>query len=147
MTKFWLAETRSWLRAIFCGATLRARASPHWRRYGIHTLYMVISMSYRHCNVETRGHRGELVPTGAHGFGPWRFVIAIPAAKPGDDPGQPGQRPRRVWVLLALRLAFQSRPDRCRRLENRRLGNIAARSRAAIAGIDQLDGAHRGADR
>ena len=58
---------------------------------------------------KTCGHAFELSPSGPHGLGARRFIVAIPAAKSGNDPGQPGQRMRRMGVFLAFGLALQRR--------------------------------------
>ncbi len=49
-------------------------------------------------------------------------------------------------VLLLRRLAFQRRADGLCRRDEGGIGDITGRARAAVAGIDQLDGAHRRAE-
>ena len=54
---------------------------------------------------------GELVPSGAHGLGPWWFVVAVPSAEACDDPGDEGEGLRRMRVLLAGGVAFELSGD------------------------------------
>src|SRR6266478_5567385 len=120
---------------------------PSYGGYGIHRFYLLISMVYRHSQVISGGHRGELIPAGSHRLGSGRLVVAVPATQSGDDPRQPRQRARQVRVSLPRRVAFQARADRRRGFEDLRVGNVTAWPAAAVAGINQLDGAHRGPQR
>src|SRR5690242_2078572 len=92
-------------------------------------------MVYRHSQVISGGHRGELVPAGSHCLGSGRLVVAVPATQSGDDPGQPGQRAWHVRVCLPRRLAFQAWTNRRRGVEDLRVGNVTARPAAAVAGM------------
>jgi len=56
----------------------------------------------------------EALPTIAHGFGAWGFIITVPAAQPGDGPTDPGQRAGRMGVALAVGLALQTEAQRGR---------------------------------
>ena len=57
--------------------------------YGIHRNNMYNSMAYTLGDVVSGSHRCQPIPTGAHRLGSGRLVVAVPAAEPGDDPGQP----------------------------------------------------------
>src|SRR5262245_66483388 len=54
----------------------------------------------------------EAVEAACHGFGARRFVVAVPAAEPRRDPGQPSERALLVRVFLAWRGAFERCGDR-----------------------------------
>src|ERR1700730_15143050 len=57
---------------------------------------------HSHCNTIAFSPVGELGPAGSHGLWTGRFVVAIPSAATGNDPGQPGQRAFGLRTLLSL---------------------------------------------
>ena len=87
---------------------------------------------------KTCGHAFELSPSGPHGLGARRFIVAIPATKSGNDPGRPGQRMRRMGVFLAFGLALQRRANGFGRRQRGGIDHVGCRSRTAVARIDQL---------
>src|SRR4051812_9117337 len=64
-----------------------------------------------HCKSIAFSSVGEFGPAGSHGFWAGRLVVAIPPAETGDDPGEPGKRAWRMWILLALGSAFERGAD------------------------------------
>src|SRR6267143_4184522 len=83
-------------------------------------------------------------PIPGAGFRPWRLVIAIPSAEPGDDPTEPGQTVLRMRVALAPGLAFQGGAQRDGGCNLGVACYVASRAVAAVTGIDQLDDADSG---
>ena len=64
----------------------------------------------RNGDEEARCHGSELGPSGAHGFGSGRFVVAVPSAETGNDPGEPSERVARMGVLLTRVLRSRFAP-------------------------------------
>src|SRR5260370_30244520 len=64
------------------------------------------------CKRIAGGPFGKFGPTCAYGFWTRWLVIAIPAAKTGNDPAQPSQRFRLVRVLIAFRRVFRIKARR-----------------------------------
>src|SRR5207247_2414625 len=92
-------------------------------------------------------HGGEDVPTGSHGLWPWRFVVAIPTAETGNDPGEPWQRAGLMRIFLALGAAFEGWADGLCGGDELCIGNIGCGPRTAVSSIDELDGPHRSRER
>lgn len=70
---------------------LNRGSPPLYGPYGIHGFHRYYSMLCRHSDVVSGDHCRQLVPAGPHGLGPRQLVVAVPAAEPGHDPGQPSQ--------------------------------------------------------
>ncbi len=80
------------------------------------------------CYCNAFEHGCQLRPAPCHGFRSGRFVVAVPASKPGHNPGKPGQRALFMGVFLTLGPAFQGFADHGGRLYLARVDDIGGRA-------------------
>jgi len=89
----------------------------------------------------------ELVPADVHGLWPWLSIVAVPPAEACGDPCDEGERSGRVRILLLGGCAFEFARQPFERDSEVVVDDIARRARAAISGIDQLDGSDGSGER
>ena len=91
----------------------RRRLLMGWTGGSLPTLYLRDSNKLEppHCEGGAFEHRLKALPAIGHGFGPRLAIVTVPAAEPGRNPRQPGERAFRPGVFLALRCAFKATGD------------------------------------
>src|SRR6185437_5131813 len=97
------------------------------------------------CEDESGEGSGEALPALCHGLWTGWFIIAVPAAVARDDPREPGEGAFGMGVLLPGGAAFAGSHEDCDGALEGWVEDVAHGPRAAVAGVDELDDAHGGA--